>query len=208
MLCYYCMREKNDNAECPYCHHSGAPEPDPHLLLPGTVLRDRYIIGQKLGEGGFGITYIGYDKVFEIRVAIKEYFPYGHSQRNHTAADTVSIVGEADVFEKGKQRFLQEAKTLVKYRREPGIVEVTDFVEANNTAYIIMEYLEGVNLRAYLKQNGVMTADRAFGMLMPVMESLEKIHRTGIIHRDISPENIMAMTDGSFTRMDFGAARG
>ena len=207
MLCYYCMREKNDNAECPYCHHSGAPEPDPHLLLPGTVLRDRYIIGQKLGEGGFGITYIGYDKVFEIRVAIKEYFPYGHSQRNHTAADTVSIVGEADVFEKGKQRFLQEAKTLVKYRREPGIVEVTDFVEANNTAYIIMEYLEGVNLRAYLKQNGVMTADRAFGMLTPVMESLEKIHRTGIIHRDISPENIMVMSDGSLKLMDFGAAR-
>lgn len=207
MLCYFCMREKNDNAECPFCHCSGVPITQPHHLVPGTVLADRYIVGRVIGEGGFGITYIGYDKVFDIRVAIKEFFPYGYSQRNNTAANTVSIVGAEGVFNKGKQRFLQEAKTLGKYRREPGIVEVTDFVETNNTAYIIMEYLEGVTLGRYLKQNGVMTADRAFGMLMPVMESLEKIHRTGIIHRDISPENIMVMSDRSLKLMDFGAAR-
>lgn len=207
MLCYFCMREKDNNAECPFCHSSGVPVIQPHHLVPGTTLADRYIVGRVIGEGGFGITYIGYDKVFEIRVAIKEYFPYGYSQRNNTASNTVSVVGAEGVFDKGKQRFLQEAKTLVKFRREPGIVEVTDFVEANNTAYIIMEYLEGVTLRTYLKQNGVMSADRAFGMLMPVMESLEKIHRTGIIHRDISPENIMVMSDRSLKLMDFGAAR-
>lgn len=207
MLCYFCMQEKYDQQTCPHCQKTGVPVPEPHQLKPGTVLYDRYIIGRVIGEGGFGITYIGHDNVLDLTVAIKEYYPYGYTHRFNGAGNTVSVLSQSEVFYKGKDRFLQEAKNLAKFRREPGIVEVTDFIEENNTAYIIMEYLEGMNLRAYLKQNGLMTAERAFSMLLPIMGSLEKIHKSGIIHRDISPENIMVMSDGSLKLMDFGAAR-
>ncbi len=207
MLCYFCMHEKNDLQTCPHCQMTGEPVPEPHQLKPGTVLRGRYVIGRVIGEGGFGITYIGRDTVLDLTVAIKEYYPYGYTHRFNGAGNTVSVLSQSEVFYKGKDRFLQEAKNLAIFRSEPGIVEVTDFIEENNTAYIIMEYLEGMNLRAYLKQNGLMTAERAFSTLFPIMGSLEKIHKSGIIHRDISPENIMVMSDGSLKLMDFGAAR-
>lgn len=207
MLCYYCMYELEDMSVCPHCHHSGVPHSNPHCLLPGTVLQERYTIGRVLGEGGFGITYIGRDNVFDLIVAVKEFFPNGYARRDNSVDNTVWALGEDEFFNRGKQRFLQEAKTLVRFRKEPGIVDVTDYIEANNTAYIIMEYLNGSNLSALLKKQGTISSHQAFTMFFPVMESLDKIHREGIIHRDISPDNIMVMDDGSLKLMDFGAAR-
>ncbi len=209
MICYHCMRDKGDSPVCPYCGTAQLPPAEPHQLRPGTVIGGKYTVGRVLGEGGFGITYIGRNDYLETTVAIKEYYPYGYAQRNNDASCSISIATgrENDFYVKGRERFLREAKTVAKFRRQSGIVEVEDFIEENNTAYIIMEYLDGITLREFLRKNGVMAPKRAVRMLMPVMQALEKIHRAGIIHRDISPDNIMYLQDGTVKLMDFGAAR-
>lgn len=209
MLCYNCMHDKGDALICPYCQAMNTPDPLPHQMVPGTTLGERYIIGRVLGEGGFGITYIGYDTVLQITVAIKEYYPYGFSHRDNTYGNDV-VVSSGDhieFFQNGKKRFLYEAQNLARFNNEPGIVSIINFLEENNTAYIIMEYLDGIDLRSYLNHNGILTIDQALYLLMPVMQSLDKIHRLGIIHRDISPDNLMFLSDGSVKLMDFGAAR-
>ena len=209
MLCYHCMRDKGGAEVCPYCHNRTIPEALPHQMRPGTLLAGRYTLGRVLGEGGFGITYIGIENTLQITVAVKEYYPHGYSSRNTAVNNTVSVIsGDKDAFyHKGRARFLNEARTLARFQSDAGIVNVIDFVEENNTAYIIMEYLDGITLREYLKNNGVVKPDEAIRMLMPVMRALEDVHRAGIIHRDISPDNIMMLRDGSLKLMDFGAAR-
>lgn len=209
MLCYNCMRDKADAMTCPYCHVTRLPDSAPHHLVPGSIVGRRYIVGRVLGEGGFGITYIGLDNILRIPVAVKEYFPHGYSHRDNATSRVIpsSSVNSTAFFQKGKERFLVEARNMARFFREPGIVDVRDFFEENNTAYIVMEYLEGVDLRHYLRTHGTMSAEEAFTILMPAMRSLEKIHKAGFIHRDISPDNIMYLTDGSLKLMDFGASR-
>lgn len=210
MLCYHCMREKGDADVCPYCSAQGMPVSQPHHLHPGTVIGNRYTIGRVLGEGGFGITYIGRSNTLELPVAVKEYYPYGYCNRNAQASTMISVTSGdgAGFYEKGRTRFLSEAKILAKFKNEPGIVDVIDFLEENNTAYIVMEYLDGVTLRDYIRFSERIEPVKAVQMLMPVMQALEKVHAKGIIHRDISPDNIMMLRDGSLKLMDFGAARG
>lgn len=208
MLCYNCMRDKGDRDVCPFCNTGALKDPELHQLPPGTVIGGRYTVGKVLGEGGFGITYIGLDNTLDIVVAVKKYFPYGCSHRSSNITAEVSVSGgSGEVYRKGKDRFLKEAKTVAKFLKDPGIVDIRDFFEENNTAYIVMEYLEGVDLRKYLKAHGRLESEEAFRLLIPVMRSLEKMHRVGIIHRDISPDNIMYQPDGTLKLMDFGAAR-
>lgn len=209
MLCYHCMREKGDAEICPHCHAQGGADLQPHQIAPGTVIGNRYTLGDVIGEGGFGITYIGLENTLGITVAIKEYYPFGYCNRNTTASNTVAVTSDdkQQVFEKGRSRFLREAKTLAKFQTDPGVVDVIDFLEENNTAYIIMEYLDGITLREYLKQNGNLSPEQAVQMLLPSMRALAKIHSAGVIHRDISPDNIMVLRDGTLKLMDFGAAR-
>ena len=209
MLCYNCMREKGDQKICPYCNCVNLPHTAPHQLPPGTIVGGRYTLGRVLGEGGFGITYIGLDNLLDLRVAVKEYFPYGITRRVSTVSRTVTVgAGEQQAFfDKGKIRFLREAKTIARFQDEPGIVKVSDFIEENNTAYIVMGYLDGIDLRQYLRQHGDLTVEQAFKLLTPVIKSLDKIHQAGVIHRDISPDNLMVLKDGSVKLMDFGAAR-
>ena len=183
--------------------------PAPHHLSPGTVLNGKYEIGAVLGEGGFGITYIGQDINLDMKIAVKEYFPSGIVNRNSAVSAEVTVnVGDAQAdFKKGKENFLKEARTLAKFANNPSIVSVRDFFAENNTAYIVMEYLCGIDLKEYLEQNGVMSFGKAFEMLSPIMSALSKIHEQGLIHRDISPSNIMVLSDGVVKLLDFGAAR-
>lgn len=211
MFCYRCMREIEDNAQlCPHCGSAVEYKSPLHHLTPGTVLKNRYIVGAALGEGGFGITYIGFDDTLRLRIAIKEYYPIGYANRNNTAAATIiasTAAEKKDFFEQGKEKFQLEARVLAKFNKSPGIVEVRDTFEENNTAYIIMEYLEGINLRDYIKENGgKLDPTKTLELLMPVMSSLKDVHKQNIIHRDISPDNIM-ITDGKATLLDFGSAR-
>ena len=208
--CKYCMSEIGEgNAVCPICGKDLTTEEPMHHLQPGTVLAEKYVVGAALGEGGFGITYLGLNTRLDLKVAIKEYFPFGYVHRVATMSSTVTDRTETtdeEFFEKGRERFLAEAKVLAKFNNETGIVSVHDFFEENNTAYIVMEYLEGQTLKAYLQKKGRLSYDETLSLLMPAMKSLDKVHEKGLIHRDISPDNIM-LTDDKVKLLDFGAAR-
>lgn len=208
-FCAFCS-EKLSGEVCDCCGRSITDyHTAPHWLLPGTVLAGKYEVGAVLGEGGFGITYIGRDTNLDMKVAIKEYFPSGVVNRNNTSSMEISaLVGDTQAnFEKGKQGFLSEARTLAKFSNEQSIVSVRDFFEENNTAYIVMEYLEGIDLKDFIAQNGKMPFGLAISMLSPIMSSLSKIHDQGLIHRDISPANIMILNNRTVKLLDFGAAR-
>ena len=207
--CYNCMKPiEAGMTGCPHCGQSTRSEAPPHQLRPGTLLRGRYLIGRALGQGGFGITYIGRDTTLDVRVAIKEYYPNGYSNRNHEVTDTVSITAsDTGFYEKGKAQFLREAKTLARFYEEPGIVSVHDFFEENNTAYIVMEYLDGITLKKLVESGKHFSCDELFTVMKPLITALNKVHAQGIIHRDISPDNIILLADKKIKLLDFGAAR-
>ena len=205
--CLSCMKPIRGDC-CPFCGCSQTPQAAVYHLKPGTILNQRYLVGRALGEGGFGITYIGRDLTLGRRVALKEYYPNGFAVRNHTASDQVEIITSGHkAFSAGLQRFLQEAQILAQFDGEPGVVDVCDFFNANETAYIVMEYLDGITLKKYIDQNGPMPPETLLGLMRPLIHALEKVHQQGLIHRDISPENIMLLKNGDLKLLDFGAAR-
>lgn len=208
--CNHCMSVIQPTDKfCPVCGKTNEEKTPAHHLLPGTMLLNRFYVGYALGEGGFGITYIGFDTKLNMKVAIKEFYPNGFVSRSNTISAAVNdsvTQDRKEFFEKGRERFLEEARILAKFSGEPGIVDVRDFFEENNTAYIIMEFLDGVDMKTYIKNNGLLSDKKAVEMLMPVMESLKKVHAQGLIHRDISPDNIMVVGN-TVKLLDFGAAR-
>ncbi len=180
-----------------------------YYLPEGIMLGSRYIINKVIGEGGFGITYRGHDTRLNIPVAIKEYYPKGFVQRSvsHSLAVSITAGEEGNIYAKGKFRFLNEAQIIAKFISEPGIVKVTDYFEENGTAYIIMEYLNGITMKDYLKKVGRFSSNQIFSLMMPLMKSLDLVHKSGLIHRDISPDNIMLMPNGRLKLLDFGASK-
>lgn len=182
----------------------------PSRKLPiGTRLPHNYIIDNVLGEGGFGITYSGYVRNTDEKVAIKEYFP-GELSYRLTDSDTphtiVPYAGSEASFQKGCDHFRKEASILREFQHLSSIVSVKDILEANGTVYLVMEYIDGITLKQYVKENGVLTYHELLSLITPVIQALIQIHKRGILHRDISPENIMVGTDNQFHLIDFGAA--
>ena len=210
-LCMGCM-EKLDNNNT-ICSHCGFDENKvvvpPHHLPYRTILNQKYLVGRALGEGGFGITYLAWDCNLQMKVALKEYYPYEMVRRN-TGENTAvfTCTGKEVGYHKGREKFLEEAQRLAKFNDIDGVVRVRDFFRENNTSYIVMEYLEGVTLKQYLKQQGgrISFADLSQKM-KPILEALDRIHQAGFIHRDISPDNIMVLKSGKLKLLDFGAAR-
>ncbi len=219
LLCMGCMKIKPDKGECPYCHFDLEKYQDEkekkglHYLQPGSILNGRYMIGKVLGEGGFGITYIGWNLNLETPIAVKEYFPNGFVTRNANETDTVSVLsgeGKEKFYFKQKDRFLDEAKTLGRLENIDSIVSVKDCFAENGTAYIVMEYLEGEDFGSYLRRNGgKIPANQVFDMVEPIIKALAFVHKNnnGLIHRDISPDNIRITKNSKVKLMDFGAAR-
>ena len=207
-LCFNCMRLTR-NQICEHCGCNGNVTNAPHQLQPGTVLQGKYLVGRVLGQGGFGITYLGWNRYLQTRVAIKEFFPSLVVDRNATVNTSVNCKSQQmeEFFAENRRRFLREAQTLARLQEIPQIVSVYDFFEMNNTAYIVMEYLQGEDLRAYMRHRGVLSAGETFWILKPVMEALVKIHEAGLVHRDISPDNIMLLRNGGVKLMDFGSVR-
>ncbi len=185
------------------------------FCLPvNTILQRRYRIDTVLGEGGFGITYRGWDITLNAPVAIKEYYPRGLVTRSIMVMETTQVVPISQdrygqQFREGIEQVLEEARRMALFRSTPvpGIVSVYDFFRENNTAYIVMEYVDGCTLGAYWK-NQRLDSTSLFHFLVPVMDALQILHSQGIIHRDVSPDNIMVDGSGSFKLLDFGAARG
>lgn len=208
--CLGCM-EEYDNAYglCPHCGYE--PEADvenPLHMQPGVLLRGRYQIGRVLGYGGFGVTYLGWDFTLRQKVAIKEYLPSEFATRTLGSSQVTVFGGMKEAqFDDGLRQFVDEAKRLARFQQEEGIVRVFDSFTENNTAYIIMEYLDGETLTSFLNRNGKLSVDEAVRMLTPVMRSLEAVHNAGLIHRDIAPDNIFLTKSGQVKLIDFGAAR-
>ena len=207
-ICYGCFQEKEPGSLCPHCGFDENAE-QPYLALPlGTLLNGRYMLGKVLGVGGFGITYLGYDLTLEIRVAIKEYLPSSIATR-HVDRYNVTLTGrvEAD-YQYGMERFLDEAKILAKLQNTPHIVSVQNYFQENNTAYFVMEYIDGMSLKAYLATQGdKIPYAQALTILQPIMEALIQVHGMNLLHRDISPDNIYITSQGESRLLDFGAAR-
>jgi len=209
-FCYGCMRPKQQSPVCEHCGHDERQPNMKHQLPVGTVLNNQYILGKVLGQGGFGITYIGWDRHLDMPVAIKEYFPNGIVYRNIAAGPNVEFYSQEDqhVFLKHKDRFMREARTLAQLASLPEIVQVKTFFEANNTAYIVMEFVEGITLKNYIKRLGrPLTVSEMMQIMGPVLRGLSRVHEKNLIHRDISPDNIMLQHDGTVKLIDFGTVR-
>ena len=206
--CHACMRPVSGDV-CEHCgYNMNTPSPRHHLAA-GTVLNGQYMIGRALGQGGFGITYFAWDLNLDTPVAIKEYFPSGYVRRdNLQSQEVVSNQQTSQLFQNGKEYFLREAKSLAKLANVPEIVHIRTYFQANGTAYIVMEYITGMPLHKYVMNRGYrISVGEALSILKPVMEALARVHDANLIHRDISPDNIMLMPNGKVKLLDFGAAR-
>lgn len=203
--------DKEESEVCPYCGYcEGTPPKELYHLYPGVGLyNNRYVIGTCIGFGGFGITYKAWDNVLETVVAVKEYYPTGLVQRVPGKPQVIIYTGESkEEYMQGLERFLDEAKNMAKFVDNPNIVHVDAFFEENNTAYLVMEYLPGMTLKSYLKsKGGRIGCEEVIPIADAVITALKEIHAGGIIHRDISPDNIMLCNDGRIKLLDFGAAR-
>jgi serine/threonine protein kinase len=211
LLCMGCMSEKGSNEVCPVCGwKDGTNQESAVYLPPHTILNGRYLLGRVLGYGGFGITYLAWDLKLQIKLAVKEYFPQNLATRT-PGNISISIYTSGDArehFNYGSEKFIDEARALAQFNNHPCIVSVLDFFKENNTAYLVMEYIEGVNLKEYLdNKGGKLPVKMALEIMMPAMDALREVHNTGMLHRDISPENIYITKGKQVKLLDFGAAR-
>lgn len=213
-LCINCMREGElTGGICPHCGFDRSSYIQPsYALEPLTILNGKYLLGRVLGNGGFGITYIAYDLDLEHVQAIKEFFVQGGMIRDgHETSHVTEIRGnqiQARINQINRQMFRQEAQLLAKLEHMPGIVRVYNFFEENNTVYLALEYLDGITLKEYVKKlGGRIDWKELFAKMQPILRSLEQLHLKKIYHRDISPDNIMLMKDGSLMLFDFGGAK-
>lgn len=202
--------EPKDGPVCARCGWSVDEPFDSAIALPpGTILNGQYRIGTVLGAGGFGVTYIALDLALKWKLAIKEYYPAGFGARApgmHTIAP-INRQFQED-FENGLSRFMQEGQALAKFQHHPGVVSVVTLFRENGTAYLVMRYEDGVSLKEYLeKRGGRIEFGTAHDIFMRVMDTLRAVHAEGLLHRDISPENIYINQAGQVKLLDFGAAK-
>jgi len=174
-------------------------------LQPGYELHWYHII-KILGQGGFGITYLAHDTNLDQHVAIKEYLPTDLAVRDNDVSVHPVSEGHRESYQWGLERFISEARTLAKFKH-PNIVRVLSVFTENNTAYMVMEYEHGEPMDALLKNRKTIEEEKLKSILMPMLDGLEEVHKTGFIHRDIKPPNIYIRTDGSPVLLDFGSAR-
>jgi serine/threonine protein kinase len=176
-------------------------------VLPAGWLLRGYEIVSVLGQGGFGITYLARDTTLGRDVAIKEYMPTSLALREQGQTVVPRSTELADQFVWGRDRFLEEARTLARLDRAPAIVRVYDFLEANGTAYMVMALAEGETLDKRIHRDGHLSAAALEGLLRPLLQGLEEVHAAGFLHRDIKPANIVVDSRGNPTLIDFGASR-
>ena len=210
--CMKCMHPLTaGETVCPECGRAyGSVNAETFALKPGTILEGKYLVGEMLGQGGFGITYIGFDLLLEQKVAIKEYYPMSTGMVSRDGHSTVvwssAMMGKTGT-QKGFDSFLKEARKMAKLGGIPGVVGVKSVFIQNETAYIVMDFIEGETLLKKLQKNGPMDFDSCVKLMTPIMQALAEVHEHGIIHRDISPDNIMVRPDGKLILLDLGAAK-
>ena len=212
LTCLSCFAPlKEPKSVCPRCGCDNARlQNESHQIECGSILAGTYLVGKVLGQGGFGITYVGWDLNLDIKVAIKEYYPEGCVTRDtHTHVTVLTYAGAKEAFfQKGKERFVEEARALARLTGDSGVVGVRSFFYENGTAYIVMDYVEGETLKSYAAhRGGKLPSAEVLALFRPLVRSLARVHDNGLLHRDISPDNIMLRPDGTLALLDFGAAR-
>ena len=211
-ICLNCLNTYEEGVKvCPHCGLGNWKYQAAEKTLElGTMLKSRYKIGTVIGDGGFGITYRAVDMNTGKGVAVKEFYPrevVARSSMDHTTVKLVNRDNTAQ-FQKGLNSFLEEANGLARFNNTDKIVNVYDFFEQNGTAYIVMEYLRGKPLSRYAKDHGgKISVSAAINVIMKMCEALSYVHGAGMVHRDISPDNIFVEKTGKIKLIDFGAAR-
>jgi serine/threonine protein kinase len=187
---------------------SGKATQVPFHLPSGTILAEKYRLDSALGQGGFGITYLAWDLNLSRKVAVKEYFPNNLCTRGNDGRTVQPLyLRTQEAFGRGLEEFVKEGRALARFRDHPGIVSVYDFFQENETAYLVMAHLEGQTLKQYLEEHeGKIRFLEALNILTPIMDALREVHAMGMLHRDISPDNIYLTKTGP-KLLDFGAAR-
>lgn len=208
--CMGCMEEIPEEEQiCRYCgYRKGTDVKEAYYLLPGTVIGGKFLIGRVLGYGGFGVTYIGWDQVLQRKVAVKEYLPSDFATRSYGTKQLTIFSGEAFLqFQAGLASFISEAKRLAKFHAVSEIVNIYDWLEENGSGYIMMELLTGVTVKELLKKRKRIPPEEAITIVLAVLRGLSAVHKEGMIHRDIAPDNIFLTETGEVKILDFGAAR-
>ena len=210
-ICFACMRElPSEDAVCPACGHDNRLRGNGPGFLRSCVIGGQYMTGRVLGRGGFGITYLGMDLQLNRKVAIKEYFPDGVVSRDPQTQRVTPFGGSMQqTFEDGARRAVREARVAAQLEGIPNTVRIYSVLEANGTVYIVMEYIDGITLTDYVqKSGGSLRWIQAWPVIEPVLDTLSRIHKKGIVHRDVSPDNIMIRyADSAPVLLDFGTAR-
>jgi len=210
LLCMGCMAAKGAGPVCAECGWVEGTLPESRLQLPArTVLNSTYLLGKVLGHGGFGVTYLAWHLQEQERRAVKEYLPQDLVERAEDGRTVKPTNNQnREHFGYGLKKFVDEAQSLERLAGHPNIVEVQDFFKGNGTAYIVMSYLEGITLKQYLDdKNGKVPFEVALKILVPVMDALREVHRAGILHRDVKPDNIYLCYSGPVKLLDFGATK-
>lgn len=232
--CYKCMNRMENHSICPQCHWNNRwSNEEAHILAAGTILEGHYLLGNKLGQGGFGITYIARDLTLDKRIAVKEFYPKKIVMRNRAKSNEVWVKGadyeeqwDSDCnskeyekaranyekscvkYEKDKVHFIQEGRVLARVDNLNSVVSVLNAFEENNTAYIVMEYLQGCSMEEYIQnRHCTMTVNEMLHWMKPIIQDLDKIHEMNVYHKDIAPDNIMITNDGTAKLIDFGSAQ-
>jgi serine/threonine protein kinase len=208
--CPNCFSEKTDGKQhCQFCGYNEGESHNPAALPLRTILNNQYVVGRVLGNpGGFGITYLCWDTMLRTRVAIKEFIPRVNAMRDRDKCSVVAHGGkDREFFEYGLKAFLAEARTVAGFDH-PNIVRVRTYFEQNHTAYLVMDYYEGVSLAEYVRQQGGRLPEKAaLGIMEFILDGLRHVHDSGYLHRDIKPANIYLTNKGRVILLDFGAAR-
>lgn len=210
--CYGCMQpiENEKLHTCPHCGASLDLEAvPPQFLQPGTVLQNKFIVGKAIGSGGFGNTYIGWNETLLCKVAIKEFYPGQICERD---SDGITVrpkdAKSAHHFRTGLQSFLEEARSVANLQDIKGVVAIYTFFEQNGTGYIVMEYLEGMDVKSILKQSGnKKDYEWCRRVILTVLHTLKDIHKRGVLHRDIAPDNVFVTNEGVIKLIDFGCRK-
>lgn len=207
--CPGCFARKQGVSVCPSCGYDEGLPRSPVFIPHGVVLGGQYRVGRVLGRpGGFGITYLGWDIHLHQRVAIKEYLPRELAARGGNLIDvTVYTEDDRSAFDSGREQFLREARTVARLDH-PNIVRVRAYFNANGTAYLVMDYYEGMSLGDYLATlKHRLPVETALNIVLPLLDGLAYVHAHGVVHRDVKPHNIYFASTGRPILLDFGSAR-
>jgi len=207
-LCMGCMREKNEGViKCLKCGYVDGSPFLPSYLPPRTVLQERYLVGKVLSYNGSGATYIGFDMIMNCKVKIREYMPENLASREKGNSEVKVSAGSEIQYKSLKMDFMDLARHLVKLNSLSEVEHVIDMFEANNTVYIVYEYVEGMTLAEFLKKNGgYLSWEDTKQLFMPLLSCVSAIHTSEIIHRGISPETILVDRSGNLKLTSFDIA--